>query len=135
MIPAERGLLEATGGSIVTGGGLAFHPGLSESGQARPVNGQPSSEASIRKSILVADGQASASDENESRQGGENDDGAQYVYHVHGCRLSFFVTPQAARVLGFGVQERSSGRGLIAAGSHRPCGKRPRIMSRSSRIF
>jgi hypothetical protein len=57
MIPAERSLLEATGGSIVTGGGLAFHPGLSESGQACPVNGQPSSEASIRKSILVADGQ------------------------------------------------------------------------------
>jgi hypothetical protein len=83
MIPAERSLLEATGGSIAAGGGLAFHPGLSESGRACPVNGQPSSESSIRKSILVADGQASASDENESRQGGENDDGAQYVYHVH----------------------------------------------------
>ena len=51
------------------------------------VSGQPSPEAGTRKSVPVSDGRASASDPNESRQGGESDDGAQYVQHVHGCRL------------------------------------------------
>jgi hypothetical protein len=53
------------------------------------VSGQPSPEASTRKSVPVSDGRVSASDENESQQGGENDDGTQYVQHVHGCRLCY----------------------------------------------
>ena len=36
------------------------------------------------------------------------------------------VTTQVARVQGFGVQERSSCRGLIAAGPNRPCGRMAR---------
>jgi len=69
--------------SIASGGGLALHQGLSGRASVR--------STSILKSILAPDGQASPSDENESRQGGESDNGAQYVQHVHGCRLLAFV--------------------------------------------
>jgi hypothetical protein len=76
-------VVETAGVSIASGGGLALHQGLSGRASVR--------STSILKSILAPDGQASPSDENESRQGGESDNGAQYVQHVHVCRLLAFV--------------------------------------------
>ena len=99
MIPGGRRFFEPTEGSIAAGVGLAFSQGL-WGRQALFFNGQSAFEASIRKRIPFPDGRASASDKNESRQGGEGNDGAQYVQHVHGCRLYSFVLMAAANAYG-----------------------------------
>jgi hypothetical protein len=72
-------------------------------------NGKSAFEASIRKRIPVPDGRAYASDENESRQGGEGNDGAQYVQHVHGCRLYSFVIMAAANACSRSIAKNMQG--------------------------
>ena len=73
----------------MAGGGLTFHPACSEAVRGVRSTEHRRSKREFGKASSIQTARVSASDENESRQGGESDDGAQNVQHVHGCRLSF----------------------------------------------